>query len=97
MGFTKVGAHLDSVREGPGINDNGSGTSLILELLRSVQKYDTKLKVRFAWWGAEEDGMIGSDYYVANNEELDKIRAYLNFDMVCLNFYFIFSVDFQIS
>lgn len=64
------------------MNDDGSGSSLILSLLNSVHKYDTNLKVRFAWWGAEENGLIGSRYYVANNKELKNIRAYLNFDMV---------------
>jgi len=45
---------LDSVQAGPGINDDGSGTSLILELLTGINKYEVKNKIRFAWWGAEE-------------------------------------------
>jgi len=50
-----LGAHLDSVEEGPGINDDGSGSSGLLEILRSFSKYSGfKNKVRFAWWGAEE-------------------------------------------
>ena len=55
-----VGAHLDSVTEGPGINDNGSGTSTILEIAEQMAalKYTKKLQrqVRFAFWGAEENG-----------------------------------------
>jgi Zn-dependent M28 family amino/carboxypeptidase len=83
-----LGAHLDSVVEGPGINDNGSGSAAILETaiqLADVNKLNNK--VRFAWWGAEELGLVGSTHYVndlvANDpRELTNIAAYLNFDMV---------------
>lgn len=79
-----VGAHLDSVDQGPGINDNGSGSSAILETALQMQKVKPRNKVRFAWWGAEESGLVGSNYYVANlsPDELAKITLYLNFDMV---------------
>lgn len=50
-----LGAHLDSVQAGPGVNDDGSGTAGLLELLGSFKKYKGfPNKVRFAWWGAEE-------------------------------------------
>lgn len=50
-----LGAHLDSVQAGPGINDDGSGTAAVLEIAKSFTKYKGyKNKVRFAWWGAEE-------------------------------------------
>lgn len=83
-----VGAHLDSVEDGPGINDNGSGTAAILETavqLAKVNKLNNQ--VRFAWWAAEEYGLLGSTHYVddlvANDAaELDDIATYLNFDMV---------------
>ena len=58
-----VGAHLDSVSEGPGINDNGSGTAAILETaiqLGKTGKFKLENQVRFAFWGAEEDGLVGS-------------------------------------
>jgi hypothetical protein len=55
-----LGAHLDSVQAGPGINDDGSGSTLILELFEALQKYKFKNKIRFAWWGAEENGLVGS-------------------------------------
>lgn len=64
-----VGAHLDSVQEGPGIQDNGSGSAAILEYaIRLKQKMkrlpvEQKNKVRFAWWAAEEAGLVGSEYY----------------------------------
>ena len=79
-----VGAHLDSVNEGPGIQDNGSGSSAILETALQMAKVKPRNKVRFAWWGAEESGLVGSTYYVTNlpQDELDDISLYLNFDMI---------------
>jgi Zn-dependent M28 family amino/carboxypeptidase len=82
-----VGAHLDSVEAGPGINDNGSGTSGILEIAEQVAKLDQKPRnrLRFAFWGAEEDGLVGSTAYVAEQVEnggIDQIEANLNFDMI---------------
>lgn len=79
-----AGAHLDSVNEGPGINDNGSGSAAILEVAKQMAKVNPRNKVRFAWWGAEESGLLGSEFYVGNlsNEELARITLYLNFDMV---------------
>ncbi|KAK0627950.1 peptidase family M28 [Immersiella caudata] len=88
-----LGAHLDSVQTGPGINDNGSGSSLILELFRSVAKYRTKHKLRFAWWAAEENVGLGSRFYCYNLTEFpteaDKLLAYLNFDMVSRGSYYV--------
>ncbi|MGW6929623.1 M28 family peptidase [Lentzea sp. NPDC054927] len=79
-----AGAHLDSVQNGPGINDNGSGSAALLETAIQMSKVKTNAKVRFAWWGAEESGLLGSDHYVATlpQAEQDKIALYLNFDMV---------------
>jgi Zn-dependent M28 family amino/carboxypeptidase len=83
-----VGAHLDSVIAGPGINDNGSGTSTILEIAEQLAAlgYTKKLQrqVRFAFWGAEELGLLGSEYYVNSLSEAQRAKIYanLNFDMV---------------
>ena len=79
-----AGAHLDSVNAGPGINDNGSGSAAILEVAEQMAKVKPRNKVRFAWWGAEESGLVGSTYYVNNltQAERDKITLYLNFDMI---------------
>ncbi|MFB4314749.1 M28 family metallopeptidase [Actinomadura sp. 21ATH] len=79
-----VGAHLDSVHEGPGINDNASGSGAILETALQMSRYPVRNKVRFAFWAAEEIGLLGSDQYVAGLSEAqrDRIRVYLNFDMV---------------
>ncbi len=79
-----VGAHLDSVLRGPGINDNGSGSAAILEVAEQMAKVKPENKVRFAWWGAEESGLVGSRAYVAGLSEAErkKIALYLNFDMI---------------
>jgi Zn-dependent M28 family amino/carboxypeptidase len=79
-----AGAHLDSVQRGPGINDNGSGSAALLEVAEQMAKVKPRNKVRFAWWGAEEAGLVGSTAYVngLSADELAKITLYLNFDMV---------------
>jgi Zn-dependent M28 family amino/carboxypeptidase len=79
-----VGAHLDSVNAGPGIQDNGSGSAAVLEVAENMAKTNGGNKVRFALWGAEESGLVGSEYYVDNlaQEEIDDIALYLNFDMI---------------
>ncbi len=79
-----VGAHLDSVLEGPGINDNGSGSAAILEVAEQMRKVKPDNTVRFAWWGAEESSLVGSTFYVNNltQAERDDIALYLNFDMI---------------
>ena len=79
-----AGAHLDSVLAGPGINDNGSGSSALIELAEQLGKLKPENTLRFAWWGAEESGLIGSTQYVAglSQAERDRIALYLNFDMI---------------
>ncbi|MGJ6967553.1 M28 family metallopeptidase [Streptosporangium sp. G11] len=79
-----LGAHLDSVMMGPGINDNGSGTAGILETALAAKSLRTKNRLRFAFWGAEELGLLGSKHYVAAlpPAERAKIKVYLNFDMI---------------
>jgi len=84
-----IGAHLDSVNAGPGINDNGSGSSTVLELLHQWYASGIKAKnrVRFAWWGAEEEGLLGSRNYIRYLQqtypyELNNIALALNLDMV---------------
>ena len=83
-----VGAHLDSVAEGPGINDNGSGTAATLEIAEQLKATGLSRKlqrpVRFAFWGAEEKGLLGAYEYVESltDTERSKIYANLNFDMI---------------
>ncbi|MBN6035322.1 M28 family metallopeptidase [Amycolatopsis sp. 195334CR] len=80
-----AGAHLDSVPGGAGINDNGTGSAGLLETaLQLGGSPKVNNAVRFAWWGAEEFGLVGSDYYTAQlsfEQQLD-IALYLNFDMI---------------
>ncbi|WP_330265055.1 M28 family metallopeptidase [Streptomyces griseorubiginosus] len=80
------GSHLDSVTAGAGINDNGSGSAAVLETALAVSRagfHPTK-HLRFAWWGAEELGLVGSRYYVSSlsTANRSKISGYLNFDMI---------------
>jgi Zn-dependent M28 family amino/carboxypeptidase len=80
-----AGAHLDSVPEGPGINDNGSGVAGLLEVaLRLGSTPDVGQAVRFAWWGAEEVGLVGSRAYVdgLSSAQRRDIALYLNLDMI---------------
>jgi Zn-dependent M28 family amino/carboxypeptidase len=79
-----AGAHLDSVLAGPGINDNGSGSAAILEVAEQLAHVKLQNTVRFAWWGAEESGLVGSTNYVngLTQAQKDRIALYLNFDMV---------------
>ncbi|MEV6548092.1 M28 family peptidase [Streptomyces sp. NPDC051597] len=88
-----LGSHLDSVKAGPGINDNGSGSAGLLEVAlklaketKQTRKHPKPLanKVRFAWWSGEELGLLGSEHYVKSLTEKQKqqIKLYLNFDMI---------------
>lgn len=81
-----VGGHLDSVRPGPGIKDDGSGVAAILETARWMAESGVKPKnrVRFAFWGAEEVDLLGSKHYVdsLSSSELSQTMLNLNLDMV---------------
>ncbi|MEV8122674.1 M28 family metallopeptidase [Streptomyces sp. NPDC085944] len=81
-----AGSHLDSVTSGPGINDNGSGSAAVLETALAVARsgYQPGKHLRFAWWGAEELGLVGSRTYVNSlgSAERARISGYLNFDMI---------------
>ncbi|MEE2855332.1 MAG: M28 family metallopeptidase [Actinomycetota bacterium] len=80
-----AGAHLDSVPEGPGINDNGSGVAAVLETaVRLGSSPPVHNALRFGFWGAEELGLIGSRNYVESLDltALKNIALYLNFDML---------------
>lgn len=84
-----IGAHLDGVAEGPGANDNASGSAAILALAEkiSASEVPNDKRIRLALWGAEEIGLLGSTAYVdelVRNDpaELDRISAYLNYDMI---------------
>jgi aminopeptidase S len=80
-----VGAHLDSVRQGPGINDNASGVAAVLETARWMKEAGIvpANRVRFAFWGGEEDGLYGSQHYVdeLGQAGVGQTVANLNVDM----------------
>jgi Zn-dependent M28 family amino/carboxypeptidase len=79
-----LAAHLDSVVDGPGINDNGSGVAVTLAAAQWLAGRATDAAVRIAFWAGEEVGLYGSRHYVQglSPEERDAIVAYLDFDMV---------------
>jgi subtilisin-like proprotein convertase family protein len=81
-----MGAHLDGVAAGPGINDNASGSSMLLEVALTLAALNPTMAkhVRFGWWTDEEQGLNGSEFYAnsLSSTERTKIKSYLNFDMV---------------
>jgi Zn-dependent M28 family amino/carboxypeptidase len=79
-----AGAHLDSVGDGPGINDNGSGSAALLETALMMANTEHENTLRFGWWAAEELGLLGSAAYVESlsPEERERIALYMNYDMV---------------
>lgn len=79
-----LGAHSDSVEAGPGINDDGSGTLSLLEVAKQLTKFRVNNCVRFAWWSAEEEGLVGSSYYASNlaADENLKVRLFMDYDML---------------
>jgi Zn-dependent M28 family amino/carboxypeptidase len=79
-----AGAHLDSVIEGPGIQDDGSGSAALLETALMMANLHPRNTIRFAWWAAEEQGLVGSTDYVEglSQTELDRIAVYMNYDMI---------------
>ncbi|SDR99176.1 PA domain-containing protein [Brevibacterium siliguriense] len=91
------GAHLDGVEEGPGVNDNGSGTAALLASAEALAEQPTEVDnaIRFGWWGAEEVGLVGSTEYVASldDAELGKIKSYMNFDMIGSDNYIVGTLD----
>jgi Zn-dependent M28 family amino/carboxypeptidase len=79
-----VGAHLDSVEDGPGVNDDGSGSATILKIAEAMQKTKPRNAVRFIFFSAEEAGLLGSAFYVSQLSDAQKadIAAMLDFDML---------------
>ena len=78
-----VGAHLDSWDFGPGAQDNATGVAMVLEAARAIAALPQppRRSIRFALWGGEEQGQLGSaDYVRSHASELDRIVALLNAD-----------------
>ena len=79
-----IGAHYDSVDEAPGASDNASGTAVVLELARIFKVVPTNKEIRFLFFGAEEEGLYGSEKYVSalTKKEIKQSIAMFNLDMV---------------
>lgn len=77
-----LGGHFDTVAAGPGANDNGSGTAVLLAVAKELSKFSLGYEIRFVAFGAEEVGLIGSREYLAKlpTDEKARIQAMLNFD-----------------
>jgi Zn-dependent M28 family amino/carboxypeptidase len=84
-----VGGHLDSVFEGPGINDDGSGVSLMMEMAQVMKEkgLSPRNHLRFIFFSGEEQGLLGSDHYVSEltRKEATSISAMLDYDMLGSN------------
>ncbi|KOV85184.1 M28 family peptidase [Nocardia sp. NRRL S-836] len=99
-GVVMITAHYDSVPGSPGANDDGSGTVLCLELARVLRHLPTNKTIRFALWGSEEQGLLGSRHYVSQliPEEIARIKGVFQNDMVATSHdpataYWLLSVD----
>jgi aminopeptidase S len=79
-----LGAHLDSVLDGPGINDDGSGVAAVLEIARALAGGVDGGRVRFGFWAGEEYGLYGSRAYVAglSPDDVESVAGYVNLDML---------------
>jgi Zn-dependent M28 family amino/carboxypeptidase len=79
-----LGAHLDSVIDGPGVNDNGSGVAALLEIARALSGTRPSATLRLAFWSGEELGLHGSLRYVQalSPKQKDAILVYANVDMI---------------
>ncbi|MEV6521182.1 M28 family peptidase [Longispora sp. NPDC051575] len=80
------GGHLDGVSAGPGINDDGSGSTALLEVALALAAANPTMTnhLRFGWWTGEEQGLVGSKHYVNSLSAAQKtaIKAYGTFDMI---------------
>jgi Zn-dependent M28 family amino/carboxypeptidase len=91
-----VGAHLDSVYEGPGINDDGSGSATLLETAEQMAELSApRNKVRFIFFSGEEQGLLGSDFYVSQltKPQIQDISVMLDYDMLASGNYARFIYD----
>jgi alkaline phosphatase isozyme conversion protein len=67
-----VGAHYDSAPVGQGYTDNAAGIGLLLELAARVKRMTTPYTVVFVAFGAEEQGQVGSRYYVSQMHPVER-------------------------
>jgi hypothetical protein len=71
-----IGAHMDGHGFGSALNDDGSGTALVMELARIFNSPDveTDVSIRFALWNNEETGLNGARAYIAQRQALQGIE-----------------------
>ncbi|MBV8327442.1 M28 family peptidase [Chryseobacterium sp.] len=84
--YVIICGHFDTIN-GPGVNDNGSGTSIILEAARILKDVPTEYSIKFIHFSGEEQGLIGSDHYAYNvayqgNTRVLDIKLVFNLDQV---------------
>ncbi|RLF40052.1 MAG: Zn-dependent exopeptidase M28, partial [Thermoplasmata archaeon] len=76
-------AHYDSVTSSPGADDNGAGTCAVLSAAKVMSKYTFNHTVKFVVFAGEEQGLLGSHFYVVDAyENGDNIIGVLNADMI---------------
>ena len=92
-----VGGHLDSVYEGPGINDDGSGVSMMMETAEAMDELgvNPRNKLRFIFFSGEEQGLLGSDFYVSqlSKKQIQDISVMQDYDMLASGNYARFIYD----
>lgn len=78
-----IGAHYDAVNDWPGADDNGSGTAAVIEIARLLSKTEPDRTIVFAFWDAEEIGLVGSSLYAQEARARgDDIVGVINLDMI---------------
>jgi len=94
--YVIVGAHYDHLGIDPmlsgdqiynGADDNASGISAVLQIARAFLATGEKPErtIVFAFWDGEEKGLLGSSYFVQSFADINKVKGYLNFDMIGRN------------
>ena len=85
-GEIMLGAHHDSVYISPGAVDNAIGVAQLLEIATQLSELELQSTVKFATWGGEELGLLGSQAYIdANQDAIDDLDLYINLDSTNLN------------
>ncbi len=81
-----VGAHYDSVSAGRGVDDNASGVGVMLEVAEVLKKINTPYSIVFIAFGAEEQGLRGSNYYTSQmtEDEIENTVGMINLDSLAV-------------
>lgn len=80
--IVSFGAHYDSTEYSKGVYDNGSGSVILVELMRYFKQHPPRRTLKFMWFGSEEVGLCGSTYFCeAHKDELERHKIMINVDM----------------